>query len=311
MIGRLSASKITGYTHALYARSLGEYGTPLELPLCGGWILKRRIPGWPDYDAMGCYPLFACQDWSMLEADLENVGSQLVSLAIVADPFGQYSPADLRRWFRHVVIPFKEHFIVDLRCSPDTFVSEHHLRNARKALEKIRVEPYIDPNQFFNDWLELYRYLISRHEISGIAAFSRHVFQYQMVVPGLVAFRAEYEGATVGMLLWYVQNDVGYYHLGAYSEKGYAVKASFGLFRQAIDYFAASGLRWLNLGAGVGAESATDSGLSRFKRGWATSHRTAHFCGRIFNRATYGEIAKARGCVATNYFPAYRQGEFS
>jgi hypothetical protein len=310
-MGRSSAIKVTGYSHPLYAQSLAEFGTPLELPRCGGWILKRQIPGYGDYDGMGCYPLFTCQDWSMVEDDLENVGSQLVSLALVADPFGRYRATDLRRWFRDVVIPFKEHFIVDLRCSPDAVVSEHHLRNARKALQRIRVEPCTDPNQFLNDWLELYRYLISRHGISGIAAFSRHAFQYQIAVPGLVAFRAEYEGATVGMVLWYIQNDVGYYHLGAYSEKGYELTASFGLFRQAIDYFAASGLRWLDLGAGVGTASAIDSGLSRFKRGWATSHRTAHFCGRIFNRATYGEIAKAHGSIAINYFPAYRQGEFS
>jgi hypothetical protein len=306
-----SANKVTGYTHPLYAQSLAEFGTPLELPRCGGWILKRRIPGWPDYDGMGCYPLFACQDWSMLQADLENVGSQLVSLAIVADPFGRYSPADLRRWFRDVVIPFKEHFVVDLRCSADTFVSEHHLRNARQALQRIRVEPCSDPNQFLNDWLELYRYLIIRHEISGITAFSRHAFQYQMVVPGLVAFRAEYEGTTVGMLLWYVQDEVGYYHLGAYNEKGYALKASFGLFWQAIDYFASKGLRWLNLGAGAGAKAPIDSGLSKFKRGWATGTRTAYFCGRIFDRTTYHELTKASGCVKTNYFPAYRKGEFS
>jgi len=309
MAGSLT-NKPAGYSHALYAESLAEFGTPVELPGCGGWILKRRIPGYPNYDGMGCYPLFACQDWALLEADLENVGSQLVSLAIVADPFGGYSPAYLQHCFQDVVIPFKEHFVVDLRSPADTFVSEHHRRNARKALQRIGVEQCIDPNQFLHDWLELYGYLISRHEISGITAFSRQVFQHQLRVPGLVAFRAEHEGATVGMLLWYVQDEVGYYHLGAYNQKGYALKASFALFWQSIDYFAAKGLRWLNLGAGAGAETATDSGLSRFKRGWATGNRTAYFCGRIFDRATYGEIARASGCTVTDYFPAYRQGEF-
>jgi hypothetical protein len=310
MAGSLT-NKPAGYSHALYAESLAEFGTPVELPSCGGWILKRRIPGYPNYDGMGCYPLFACQDWALLEADLENVGSQLVSLAIVADPFGGYSPAYLQQCFQDVVIPFKEHFVVDLRSPADTFVSEHHRRNARKALQRIGVEQCIDPNQFLHDWLELYGYLIGRHEISGITAFSRQVFQHQLRVPGLVAFRAEHEGATVGMLLWYVQDEVGYYHLGAYNQKGYALKASFALFWQSIDYFAAKGLRWLNLGAGAGAETATDSGLSRFKRGWATGNRTAYFCGRIFDRATYGEITRASGCTVTDYFPAYRRGEFS
>jgi hypothetical protein len=304
-------SKVAGYSHALYAASLAEFGTPVELPSCGGWILKRRIPGYPNYDGMGCYPLFVCQDWALLETDLENVSNQLVSLAIVADPFGGYSPAYLKQCFHDVVIPFKQHFVVDLRAPVDRFVAEHHRRNARKALQRIGVERCDDPIAFFNDWLGLYKYLIARHEISGIAAFSAPVFHQQFRVPGLVAFRAEHEGAIVGMLLWYIQDEVGYYHLGAYNQKGYELKVSFGLFWQAINYFANKGLRWLNLGAGVGATTVTDCGLSRFKRGWATGTRTAYFCGRIFDHVTYREITKAGGCIATDYFPAYRQGEFS
>ena len=303
-------SSTTGYNHALYAQSLAEFGTPVELPSCGGWILKRQIPGYPDCDAMGCYPLFACQNWSKLHADLENIGSQLVSLVIVADPFGQHSPDYLRRCFPDLVIPFKEHFIVDLRSPPDTSVSKHHRRNARKTLKTIRVERCNDPSQFVSDWFELYRHLVNRYEIKGITAFSRPAFEQQMRVPGLVAFRAEYQGATVGMLLWYVRGEVGYYHLGAYNQKGYGLKVSFGLFWQAIEYFAANGLRWLSLGSGAGAQSATDSGLSRFKRGWATEKRSAYFCGRIFDRNTYHELATARGHTATDYFPAYRRGEF-
>jgi GNAT acetyltransferase-like protein len=310
MAGSLTR-KMAGYAHALYAQSLAEFGTPVELPSCGGWILKRRIPGYPNYDGMGCYPLFACRDWALLATDLENVGTQLVSLAIVADPFGGYSPAYLQQCFQDVVIPFKEHFVVDLRAPADTFVSAHHRRNARKALQRIGVERCGDPKAFLNDWLELYKYLIDRHEISGIAAFSEPAFRQQLSVPGLVAFRAEHEGATVGMLLWYVQGGVGYYHLGAYNQKGYTLKASFGLFWWAIDYFASKGLRWLNLGAGVGTTTVTDCGLSRFKRGWATGTRTTYFCGRIFDPATYRQITQAGGCVATDHFPAYREGEFS
>ena len=53
-----------GYLHPMYAQSLIEYGTPLELPFSKGWILKRSIPGTNQFDGMGCYPIFACQDWS-------------------------------------------------------------------------------------------------------------------------------------------------------------------------------------------------------------------------------------------------------
>ena len=65
--------------HAMYAASLEEFGTPRELPRCKGWILECQIPGFSDHDAMGCYPLFLCQDWPRLHSDLEDLGNDLVS----------------------------------------------------------------------------------------------------------------------------------------------------------------------------------------------------------------------------------------
>jgi hypothetical protein len=291
---------------------MAEFGTPLELGRCGGWILKRQIPGFSYYDAMGCYPLFACRDWSELYADLEDIGHEngLVSLSLVTDPFGDYDPAYLRRCFKNVVIPFKEHFIIDLSHPMDTFVCSHHRRYARKALRQVHVEKCEDPAQFINEWVDLYAALIERHNIAGILAFSELAFKKQLNVPGIVVFRAVYEETTVAMLLWYVQGEVGYYHLGASSDLGYELQASFALFWSAIEYFAANGLRWLNLGAGAGVSSDGTDGLSQFKRGWSTGTRTAYFCGRIFDHAKYSEIVQAKGIPATDYFPAYRQGEF-
>ena len=81
---------MTGYLHADYARSLAEFGTPRELPRSGGWILERKIPGFNAYDAMGCYPLFCCKDWSRLQGDIAELQSELVSLSLVPDPFGDF-----------------------------------------------------------------------------------------------------------------------------------------------------------------------------------------------------------------------------
>jgi len=39
-----------------------EFGPPLELPHCGGWIRDRAIRDSGLRDAMGCYPVFACRD---------------------------------------------------------------------------------------------------------------------------------------------------------------------------------------------------------------------------------------------------------
>jgi len=301
---------MNGYLHSLYANSLMEFGTPRELVCSGGWILERRIWGFPYRDAMGGYPLFVCRDWSKLHIDLEEIGQELVSLSLVTDPFGDYDVTYLHQCFKDEVSPFKEHFVIDLSRSRDTSVCDHHRRNVRKALKSVCVERCEEPAEHLDEWVSLYANLIERHHIRGIAAFSRDSFAKQLHVPGIVAFRASYKGITVGMLLWYIQGDVGYYHLGAYNDIGYKLRASFALFGFAIDYFAANGLPWLNLGAGAGVKSSGTDGLSRFKRGWSTGTRTVYFCGRIFNYTRYSEIVKARGILATDYFPAYREGEF-
>lgn len=301
---------MTGYLHPGYVQSLSEFGTPRKLPRSKGWILERQIPGFPYRDAMGCYPLFACQDWSQLYADLEDMGKKLISLSLVTDPFGEHDEAYLHQCFRDVVIPFKEHFVIDLSRPMDTFVCGHHRRYTRKALRQLHIERCEDPTQFINEWVDLYAALIERHNIKGILAFSELAFGKQLSVPGIVALRAVSEETTVGMLLWYVQGEVGYYHLGASSATGYELRASFAMFWSAIEYFAANGLRWLNLGAGAGVKSNGTDGLSRFKRGWSTGTRTAYFCGRIFDQARYAEIVKVKGIPTISYFPAYRKGEF-
>jgi len=301
---------MTGYLHSDYAASLCEFGAPRVLPRCEGWILERQIPDFSDRDAMTCYPLFACRDWSQLGADLEETGRDLVSLAVVTDPFGAYDVAYLRGCFQDVVRPFKAHFTIKLGHPLQSFVSRHHRRYARKALRNLEVEKCDDQLLFLDDWIACYATLIERHHIKGLTAFSRLAFTRQLQVPGRVMFRAVHEGVTVGILLWYIQNQIGYYHLGAYSPLGYELRTSFALFWTAIEYFTDLGLQWLNLGAGAGVTGEGTDGLSRFKQGWSTGTRTAYFCGRIFCQPRYREITQAKGLAENGYFPAYRQGEF-
>jgi len=302
---------VTGYLHREYAESLSEFGTPRELPGSQGWILERDIAGTDARDAMGGYPLFACRDWPRLKPDLDGLDRELVSLVVVSDPFGDYTEAGLRDAFRDLVVPFKKHFVVDLRDDPDTFIPAHHRRNVRKALASVRVENCDDVPSTLSEWASLYRGLIKRHSIHGISRFSDSCFEKQLRVPGAVMFRAIHERRTVGMVWWFVSGPVGYYHLGAYSQKGYDLGASFALFWEAIRLFKAEGLRWLNLGAGAGLGGSANDGLSRFKRGWSNATRTAYLCGRIFDRSRYDEIALRKGIKSTGYFPAYRQGEFT
>jgi len=258
---------------------------------------------------MGCYPLFACDDWSTLDQDLDELGNELVSVALVADPFGNHNSELLRKCFPDRVIPFKEHFVTDLSQPPDSFVDPQHRRKARRALERLNVEYCDDALQFVDEWNNLYANLIRRHSIRGLSAFSASSFKAQLAVPGISTFRATHDGETVGMTLWYADRGVAYYHLGAYSDLGYELEASFALFWHVLEHFANNGLKWLNLGAGAGLANQTD-GLTRFKRGWATGTRPAYFCGRICNRMKYDEAMSARNVELSDYFPGYRKGEF-
>jgi hypothetical protein len=240
--------------------------------------------------------------------DLEAIKNEIVSIVLVTDPFGDYYPVDLNNCFYDLFRPFKEHYVVDLTCPLDQIISRHHARNIRKSQSKVRVEHCNNPLKFAQKWNELYANLIKRHNIIGISAFSKSSLYKQLSVPGLVMFRATHRKETVGIMLYYVQGDVGYYHLSAYSEDGYKFRASFALFAYVMDYFAPR-LRWLNLGAGAGVYNGRKDGLSRFKSGWATGTRTAYICGRVFDRALYDYITRRREIKGNDFFPLYRKGE--
>lgn len=302
-------NELTGYLHPRYAYSFQEYGRPRSLPHCGGWVLERSIPGTPYNDAMGCYPLFTCIDWSQLHIDLGNLTDRgLVSLALVLDPFGNFNSHYLRRCFDSA-IPYKKHFVLDLHNSISSIVSKHHRYYARKALHKIDVKVCLKPTEWLEEWVSLYRNLTEKYNIRGIRAFSRAAFAEQLAVPGIVLFRASAQGVTVGMELWYEHKETAYNHLVAANRLGYDLGASYALRWTAIDHFAQEQkVRWLNFGGGFNNDG-TD-GLSFFKKGWSTEYRYSYFCSRIMNREKYSEIVQEKGFAETNYFPAYRKGEF-
>jgi len=298
-----------GYLHQQYAQSLSEFGQPIELPCAGGWLLKRRIPNTEYYDAMGCYPFFACSDWSQLQSDLEALADDLVSVALVTDPFGEYSQTDLGQCFNDVMFVFKHHYIVDLHEPTESFISKHHRYYAHKALKKIQIEVCTDAIAHLDQWVKLYQILSARHNLKGIKAFSRDSFKKQLVIPGMVMIKAIANGEIVGMHLWYVQGDVVYSHLAASSPQGYEIGAAYAIHLTAIEYFK-NHARWLHLGAGAGTDTHKIDGLSRFKKGWATDIRSVYFCGQIFQRDQYTELVDAKAIVPGSYFPLYRSGEF-
>ena len=301
---------MNGYRHPHYVYSLQEFGTPLHLPHADGWILQRQIPGGFGNDAMGCYPLFTCANWSFLPRDLEDLPDNLVSVVLVTDPFGDFTLSDLQKGF-DVVSAFKEHFVVDFQRSDAGIISKHHRYYTRRALAEVEVEVCREPADFFYQWHALYSVLVKRHRIMGIRAFSKASFALQLCIPGTVIFRATHLGETVSAHWYFEQNEVAYSHLAASSPAGYACGAAYALHWYAIDYFR-DRVRHLDLGAGLGAgaDRAAD-GLTQFKQGWANDTRTVYLCGRVVHPERYKEIVHARKVAQSDYFPLYRKDEFT
>jgi hypothetical protein len=258
---------------------------------------------------MGCYPVFSCTDWAGLKADVDEL-ADLISVSLVTDPFGDYDRQALEKCFVHRVIPYKAHFVADMRRPAGTFVTKHHRYYAQRALPLVDLERCDQPGQLLDEWTSLYDHLIARHQLSGIKAFSRRAFSLQLAVPGAVMLRATHAGQTVGAHLWYVQDDVVHSHLAAASPRGYELQVSYALYWFALETFADQAA-WINFGAGAGLSSDATDGLSRFKRGWATGTRPTYFCGRIFDQRRYADALTARGLDNDDYFPAYRKGEFA
>jgi hypothetical protein len=304
-----SRDQVTGYLHPRYAGSLAEFGMPLPLPESGGHLLARQIPGTEWQDAMGCYPLFCCQHWTRLPEDIEDLRDGMVSVALVADPMGNYDEPLLRRCFDHLV-KFKEHFVADLSQPLESHSSATHRKFARRAQRRMSIEVCANPVDYLDAWTELYGHLVRRHHLSEIKAFSKDAFAQQLAVPGMVMFRASEGDETIGMDLWYLQGDTAQGHLAAMNERGYELQAAYGLKLAVIEYFTGKA-RWLNLGGGAGLDVAATDGLTAFKRGWAGQTRTAWFCGRILQPERYQEILRQRNLNPGGYFPAYRAGEFN
>jgi hypothetical protein len=298
-----------GYAHADYPASLSEFGDPLPLPRCGGWLLSRRIPDSEWRDAMGPYPLFCCRDWGQIGADLEDLGSEIVSVVLVTDPFAGTDAGQLHETFEHVV-RFKDHYVVDLDQDPHSFVSSSHRARARRALRSVDVQVSDRPWDLLGDWQRLFETLCLRHAITGIRAFSPGAFERQLRIDGLVMFVASTRQEVIGLDLWYVDHEVAYGHLAAFSDLGYELGASYATKWTILEYFKGR-VRWIDLMGTPGRSNATDDGLAAFKSGWSTGTRPTYLCGRVLMPEAYDELTSRRGLASSDYFPAYRDGELA
>lgn len=298
----------SGYASLAYAQALPQMGQPLRLPTSEAWLLQQEIDATGYMDVRGAYPLFCCADWQNLQVDLAALDESIAAVSLVTDPFGQYDEALLQKCFPDRAFRFKTHYLVDLSEPPASFIAKHHLRNVAKAQGALEIFEAPDSNAYLDVWCGLYENLVKRHNLRGLQAFSYISFARQFEVPGLRVFVAKERDTVVGMLLCITQGDYSYYHLAAYSDRGYKLRASFGLFMHSFEVLAEDGIQKLNLGGAAGLLNAgsKENGLARFKRGWSNAVRDVWFCGRVLNRDAYEALCRQHDGPKNGFFPAYR-----
>ncbi len=298
-----------GYNHEDYAWSLKAFGTPRNLVHCGGWVLERPTPFGQYINSMGLYPFFVCDDWSKLPKDLSELCGEVISVSLVTDPFGEFELAMLQDCFQDVCKPFKPHYVVDLSIPMDEVGGKRRRKHANRALKKVDIDVIDDPLEYIDDWIDLYGVLIQKHGIQGIRSFSREAFTSQFQIPDCKMIQARYQGKVVGAQVYLVQDDVVHAHLGACTQEGYDLDATYALDYFSFQYFKDKA-RWVDLGGGIGVSSDGSDGLSQYKQGWASHTRQTYFCGLVLDREQYDDLVKKGNISPTEYFPAYRSGEF-
>lgn len=296
-----------GYASEAYGEACLDHGTPRRLSASGGTVLLRRIAGTPFMDATGCYPLFSCQRWDRLAADVSELARDCVSLVLVADPFAPVDPTYLGTIFDRVV-SFKNHYVADLNIDPRVFVSGKRLRSARSTLRGMTVEVVDHPSEIVDDWLRLQGELQRRHAVKGERLLSREGTARLFAMPGIIVLRASLEGVLLGLHVDILENGVVYAHLAAYSREGYAANASSALNVFEIDFFKGKA-RWIDWGGNAGHAENADDGLARFKSRYATGTVPVYLCGKILQRDRYDALARAHLSSNPAFFPAYRAGE--
>ena len=306
--GVCGTGRHAGYAGAAYPATLSHVGTPRALERSGAWCLLRPIGDSGRVDAAGPYPFLVCHAWDRLPDDLASLADDrdagVVSVTTVTDPLAEIDDATLGNAFPDLCRPYKSHYVIDLAAGPPP-LDEHHRRNVRLGRRETTVEVLDRAVGWADDWVRLYGHLVERHAISGPAAFPAESLRAQLAIPGMLAVRAVHEGAVVGMTLWAVHDDRAYYHLGAYDETGYRVRASYAMFAEVVGTLAARGVRRVGLGAGAGTHAAS-AGLERFKRGWATGTAPVRLCGRILDRVAYARLGGPAEAARASFFPAYR-----
>jgi Acetyltransferase (GNAT) domain len=286
------------YSDPAYAAAFGC--ETLAVPEWGTPVLVRPIAGTSDFDACGCYPLAVLEARADIRGGLARLRrAGAVSVVLVPDPL-HGPPEETLRHGLPLYRPYKTHFLFD-RSLPRRQFPLNHRKNIERAWQSCEIVQ-ISFAAILQDWIVLYRDVVRRQQIRGIANFSDGYFAALASLPQLTALVALRAGKLAAASVWMCSNRVAYYHLGASSPEGYEMRASFGLIAAAIDRFPKFELIHLGGSPGMGADDANE-GLRRFKRGFANREVMAYLGGAVLDQVRYDRLAAK---IPTTFFPAYR-----
>jgi hypothetical protein len=288
-----------GYSSAAYLTALGQ--TPLPLGETGGFVTRRAIGATRQTDLSGAWPIFTCQNWSILAKGIAAIAPGPASLTLVSDPFAPLSQTELAAIFP-VCRPLHDHWIVNL--SAPSRLSKHHRRALRNATDAQITAGPASPD-LAEGWAAVYAHLVAKKQIRDSRAFSASALAAQLAVPGGHVVSAWDRETLLGVDLYYLDRGRAFAHLSAYSPQGYAVSVSYPMMAAAIDYFAPLA-EAIDLGGAPGGSAGP--GIAQFKAGWTPLTRPTYLCGKVLDRKAYDRLAP--DAESKGWFPAYRAGEF-
>ena len=266
---------ITGYQSKKYANSLEEFGEIKTLPYSQAFVIKNNEKLESLY-SLFCPRFFnsstLCNDIAILQTD-----KRVKALHLYTDPLLNINLINLNEIFDEVVID-KECYIINfnepLVFSHNSWDNVRNFARSGYSVEQRTLNP-INRYDYANLFYDLYKKLIKRNSITGIACFSESSFRKQLEVPGLVIFEVKDKrsGLPVAIRSFYIHDNKAYYHLAAQSHKAYGISASHAIVYEAIMHFKQLGLDHLVLGGAIKGSSKT--GLASFKAGWANETKNS------------------------------------
>ena len=206
---------------------------------------------------------------------------------------------------------------VDLRQDEEALWRQlrHSYRQQIRKLERAGFECVIDHGERIRDFSRLYRRSMERLDAESFYFFSDQFFEELCTVfkdKLQLCLLTAPDGTLVASTLQLIEDGVIEGFLAGSDDAHHGMAITKLCWYRVMQYGRAHGLRFFNLGGGVGSR---DDGLLFCKRGFSPLSAPFHTFRMIADQQAYAECvacaAQARGgvCFEPDYFPLYRQGQ--